>query len=470
MKRYAAVVIAILAATGCALEPLSEPCAAWEREVNGACARRPWALPAAGDAQGDPWAQSVMVAMDGRGLGVVGYASTPGLEILEETAPGAFTLRSAGAAVGGSLPSDLAAGADGSVVFAWAALEGSDQRLYLTERDASGAWKDPESTADAFSFPTTAYEPRLAVSGAGEWILTWNQWRTTPHYGVAVAQRPSSSAPWTWPADADDVLSLPVYFSNAPVVALNDAGQAIITWYQSLGGPLRAFVSERSGPGASFAKVTEADIISPDGAPVDSDPIAAVKPAIAADGSAAAAWAQEDGQGAVPVYLATRDAAGAWTLPRDLTDAFSFDTGYARGVQIAFGPGGDLYVVWYQDTGAGDVVYAARRRPDGSWAEDGRHAVALSTPGLVGLYPKIAVGPGGSALVAWTERTKAGPLRVAARRAGRADQPWGPIEVLSPEGGDAVQPAVVVGPGDRALCAWAQGDGPMQRVMIARVE
>lgn len=462
----------MVAASGCALDPLPLPCPAWTRaDGAGACVMRAWKLPAKEDALGDAWAQNVMVAIDGRGRGVVGFSATPGLEVLEETEPGSFALHASGTAVGGMIPSDLAAGVDGTVVFAWSVIKGSDQVLYLSERDPLGAWKEPASEADAFSFPTTAYEPRLATNRAGEWILTWNQWRTTLHYGVAVAQRSSPAAPWIIPSGPDDVLSMDVYFSNAPVIALNDAGQAIITWYQSLGGPLRAFVSERGGAGESFARVTEDDILSPDGAAVDSDPIAAVKPAIAADGSAAAAWAQENGQGATLVYLATRDAEGTWTRPRDLGDAFSIETGYARGVQIAFGPGGDLYVVWYQDAGNGDAVYAARRRPDGTWAEPGREPIRLSSPGAQGLYPKIAVGPDGGAIVVWQEHAGDGPMRVAARRTGPADEPWGPIEILSPDtGDDAVQPAVAVGPGDRALAAWAQGPGAQQRVMIARVE
>jgi len=475
----------LLAASGCALDPQPAPCAAWTRaDAAGACVARAWTLPGEHDALGDAWAQNVMVAVDGRGRGVVGFASTPGLEVLEETAPGSFALHASGGAVGGSVPSDLAAGLDGTVVFAWSVVAGSDQALYLSERDALGAWKEPASEADAFSFPTTAYEPRLATNRAGEWILAWNQWRSTPHYGVAVAERASADAPWIMPESRDDVLSMEIYFSNAPVIALNDAGQAIITWYQSLGGPLRAFVSERAGydggdpqppgpagPGAAFTRVTEADILSPDGAPVDSDPVAAVKPAIAADGSAAAAWAQENGQGATLVYLATRDAAGIWTRPRDLTDAFSIEVGYARGVQLAFGPGGDLYVVWYQDAGAGDAVYAARRRPDGTWAEDGRRPMRLSSEGAAALFPKIAVGPDGGAVVVWQEHVGGGPMRVAARRCGPADAAWGPIEPLSPAtGDDAVHPAVAVGPGDRAVAAWAQGPGTKQRVMIARVE
>jgi hypothetical protein len=468
VRRAAAVAAIAIHLTGCTLDPI---CPTWSRAESGACTERAWTLPKAGDAMGDAWAQDVLVTIDGRGRGLVGYASTPGLEVLEESAPGVWSLHRAGGAVGGSLPTDLVAGADGSAVFVWSVISGSSQTQYMSERDASGAWQEPQSTADAFSFPPTGAQARLATNRGGEWLLTWDQWRAGAHFAVAVADRAGPGAPWKWPANADDVLSMPVFFSNAPVVALNDAGQALITWYQSLGGPLRAFVSERGGPGEPFVKATTESVLSADGAPVDSDPVAAVKPAIAADGSAAAAWAQENGKGATIVYLATRDAAGTWTKPSGLDDAFSLPSGYARGVQIAFGPGGDLYVVWYQDAGDGDAVYAARRRPDGTWAEDGRHPIRLSSAGATGLFPRIAIGPAGGVVVVWDEHVAGGPRRIAARRTGPAREPWGPVEILSPATGeDAVLPVVAVGPGDRAIAAWAQGPSAAQRVMVARIE
>jgi hypothetical protein len=455
------------------VQPSGECCPAWTlADATGACHDRPWTLPAKGDALGDPWAQNVSVAIDARGRALVAFASSLGLEMLEESAPGAFGLRHPGAAVGGVTPCDLVTGADGTVAFAWLTLATSVQTVFLSERDAAGTWKEPQSAADAFSFPTTAYGPRLATNAGGEWLLVWNQWESTPHYGVAVARKPSAHAAWQRPTGSDDVLSKPINYSNTPVVTLNDAGQAIITWYQSLGGPLIAFASERSGPGAAFSHPPAHDSLSAPGGAIDSDPIASVKPAIFADGSAAAVWTQENGKGATLVYIATRDTAGQWTRPRDLDDAFSPATGYARGVQLAFGPKGELYVIWYQDAGDGNAVYAARRRRDGTWAEPGQRPIRLSSAGAVGLFPRLAAGPDGGVVAVWNERAAAGaPMRIVARRADGAAGVWGAPQVLSPDTGDDVAlPAVAMGPHDRAVAAWPQGPGPLQRVYVARVE
>jgi hypothetical protein len=261
-----------------------------------------------------------------------------------------------------------------------------------------------------------------------------------------------------------------LFFSNAPQIAVNGRGDAVVTWYQSTGGPLLARASERFGEDGSFSRPGPDDVLSPPGAPVDSHPIANPIPAVGPSGEVAVVWTQENGAGSIPVYLATRSPEGAWQKPASLADSFSPPAGIARCAQPAFGPGGELYVVWYQDQGDGDRVYAARRSPSGAWIEAGTSPAMLSTAGAVGLTPALAVGPGGAALVAWTEKS-GDRFRLAVRRTG-AGEAWGPIEILSADsGGDVTTPAAVVaGPSDRALVAWAQGDLTSAPVFFAAIE
>ncbi len=461
-----------LVAVACRRTPPGGACPVWTTARAGACEKRPFVLPAAPVA--DVWAAYPLVAIDARGRGIVAFASAPGLGVAEETAAGAWTVRRPTAALdGSSVLGALAAGPDGTAVVAWGQVEKGQGAgpVYLSERGPEGAWKDPSGPADAISFPPWAYGPTIAVNAKGEWLVAWNQSMTTPNRGVAVARRRSWSEPWQRPAGPDDVLSPRIFYCNMPVIALDDAGDALVTWYQSVGGPLMALYSERRGADAAFVPAGLTGYLSAPGGAVDSDPYGDVKPVVFPDGSAAVAWTQEDGKGHTLVYLATRDKGGAWHRPAGLDDAFSIAQGYARSVNLAAGPRGDLYVVWYQDAGFGNVVYAARRRPDGTWTEDGRHPVRLSTPGAAGIFPRVAVGPEGGVMVVWNEREGKAPMRVAARRTGGAGDPWGPIEVLSGAGpDDAVYPAVAVGPHDRAMVAWSGGPARAPRLFVARVE
>jgi hypothetical protein len=202
---------------------------------------------------------------------------------------------------------------------------------------------------------------------------------------------------------------------------------------------------------------------------VDSHSVANPRPALSEAGEAAVVWTQENGKGAIAVFLATRGRDGTWTRPKDLDDTFSPAVGTARCAQLAFGPGGELYVIWYQDQGDGDAVYAARRDASGRWIDDGNHALRLSAPDAIAYAPALAVGPEGGVVAVFTEETK-GQARIAARRTAAGDVSWGAEEWLSPQGEAVSDPAVALGPGDRTIVAWTQGQFGQSRVVTARVE
>jgi hypothetical protein len=490
--RSPALLAALALTSGCALDPLtSSPpetcsearrlpsglcCPAWSRaSAGGSCDARKFSRSTSSDAVGEGGvARVIELAIDASGQGIAAWQHVDGTgaraAVAEEQPGGAWSLRTPGDALPGSGTSlDIAAGPDGSAIVAWKQTEGESGMIFASARSSEGAWADPADLADRVSFLPTAYEPRLATRSSGETLLVWNQ-RTSSGYGVALARRASSGAPWELPNAADDVLSPPLFFSNAPQIAVNERGDALVTWYQSTGGPLLVRASERFGDGGSFSRPGPDDILSAPGAPVDSHPIANPIPAVGPSGEAAIIWTQEDGAGAIPVYLATRSPDGVWQKPADLTDSFSTPAGIARCPQIAFGPGGELYVVWYQDQGDGDRVYAARRSPAGEWLETGRSPAMLSTAGAVAFTPALAVGSGGAALVVWIEQA-GDRSRAAARRTGSGEA-WGPLEVLSPDdAGDATSPAAVIaGPSERALVAWSQGDLTSSPVFFATVE
>lgn len=489
-RHFALIALLSSSALGCGLEPLQLTCEAagtcdcppsrvapgvccpaWSVATrDGECSLRPFVLPAPEDAMGEPAARNVKVIVDGNGRGLAAYwsASDAGsrVGVFEETAEHAWSERAPDAMLKGNGTSpELAAGANGGAVVVWA----DDSFVFSSERSSAGDWRDPAGMIDALSFWPKSYQPRV-VERSGEWLLVWNQWMSTG-YGVSVATRSSLKEAWKRPENADDVISPHLLFSNAPFPAMGPGGEALISWHQSVGGPLMAFASGRPSAEEPFARLEKGDYLSPPGAPIDSHGIANSKPAFAPSGAAAIAWTQENGAGATPVFLAVRDPGGSFRAPRDLADSFSRPVGVARCVQLAFGPNGDLYVIWYQDEGEGDTMFAARRRPDGTWAEDGRHPVRLSSGGTVAAAPALAVGPEGGVIAVWSEGSNKSPFRVAARRTGGAAEPWGAIEILSPSTGeDAADPAVGIGPGDRAMVGWTQGTLTGAQVMFARVE
>ncbi|UQA57989.1 hypothetical protein [Polyangium aurulentum] len=478
MKRAALLALALsFVVTGCGEDPSSPlVCNAWAVADGGACRARAFTLPADGEALSGPGARRVSVAFDSEGRALVvwdeaGAVNVDELFVAEEDAGGGFSLHEPAEALEGlSSQGVVLGGAAGDAVVAWRQAGGDgSSRVFVSERGTDGAWIHPAGEEDSFSFGAKAYEPRVAARPSGETLIVWNQWYDPEHYGVALATRPSPGAPWAMPASATDVLSPPSYFSNAPQITVNDRGDGLISWYQSGGGPLMAFCSERFAGGA-FSRPAVDDFLSAPGGEIDSDQIANPKPALAFDGRAAVTWTQHDGGGAVAIFLATRDAEGAWTRPASLADTFSTGEGESRDARAAFGPSGEMYVVWSQDEDdSGDPsVYLAQRAPGGEWVHPGKQPLVLSTPGAQAITPILVVGRSGGALVAWSERVD-GRFRIAARRGG--PEGFGAIEILSTPGEDAFWPAAAIGgPGERAVVAWIEGDPQIARVRAAFVE
>jgi hypothetical protein len=455
------------------------PCPAWTAEdTSGVCQPRAWVLSGAEEGMGPAGARAASAALDGHGKALLGWEvdapDLSGIVVAEERAAGVFTLRSptihvvTDPVVANAGQTHVAAGADGEAVVTWSQGGGNDiGYIFASARDAAGHWSDPATTSDSFSFQPKATQPFVTTSPRGEWILAWNQWYDL-HYGVALADRPPGQATWIRPKQGNDVLSVPIFYSNAPQVALDSRGAGLIVWFQSTGGPLMVYASERATAEGEFSRPAKDDFLSAAGAPVDSHPIANPRPALSEQGEAAVVWTQEDGTGAIPVFLATRGKDGVWSRPTGLSDSFSPAVGTARCAQLAFSPRGELTVLWYQDLGEGDAVFAARRDAAGQWLDDGKHPMRLSATDAIAYAPALAVGPGGGVVAAFTEEAK-GKARIVARRTGSA-LPWSDEEPLSPEGQAVADPAVAIGPGDRAVVAWAQGPFGKARIATARVE
>jgi hypothetical protein len=440
---------------------------------------RDWVVSSTGDELGPAGARTVSVAIDGRGKALLGWQvdapGVSGIAVAEEKAAGVFALRSptihvvTNPVVANAGQTHVAAGADGEAVVTWSQGGAGDAGyIFASSRDAAGHWIDPLTPSDSMSFQPRAFQPFVLTSPRGEWILAWNQWYDV-HFGVALARRPPGETGWIRPKQGDDVLSVPIFYSNAPQVALDSRGAGLVTWFQSTGGPLMVYASERATADGEFSRPGKDDFLSAAGAPVDSHPVANPRPALSESGEAAVVWTQEDGKGNIPVFLATRSKQGVWSRPKGLDDSFSPAVGTARCAQLAFGPGGELYVLWYQDEGTGDAVFAARRDASGAWIDDGKHAIQLSADDAIAYAPALAVGPKGGVVAVFTEEAK-GQARIIARRAAPGAVSWGAEEALSPAGEAVADPAVAIGPGDRAVVAWAQGKFGQARVATARVE
>ncbi len=268
-----------------------------------------------------------------------------------------------------------------------------------------------------------------------------------------------------------------MFFSNAPQIAVGNNGDAVITWYQATPPPgstdpnapsdgLRLFVSERFRTDGEFSRPAIEDWISPDGPPLASHPVRNPVVAVGDFGEALVFWSQEHPSGATGLFSASRDGLGEWTTPQDIDDTFGPLREDAACIEVVFASTGEAHVTWFDGPPGATTVYTARRSPDGRW--DDPPTTPISTDARPAQDPRIAVGPDGEAVVVWSERGDDNRWRVMGRRRGPEALAWGDaVELSDPSEGDALGPAVAIGPDGTLAAAWGVGPIGAQTVSVA---
>ncbi len=460
------MLVPLASASACVIAPADDACPAWTRAQGDRCVLRGWSVPDSADALSEPGARDVQVAVGRPGDALVAWSQTRindvGPVVLAEPDGDGWALTEVSAGEGSGLEPAVALARDGRALLAWK-QQRTDGAVYLATRDPSGAWQWPAAESP-LSWSETAYEPRAHFGSDGEALVLWNQW-TGEHFGVAMALRAGDrpSAPFIVPTTATQLLSPAVNYANAPRLAVGEDGEALVAWYQAPVDDLMVYVSERREPGEAFARPTADGFISPPGGPVDSHAQANPWPALHASGAAAVVWTQQRGEADLPVYLATREPDGTWTVPASLADSLSRPGAYARCPQLAFAPDGTMVVTWFETREGDTAVFAWRGR-----ARDEGEPLRLSATGSEAVHPALAIGPDGGAAVVWGEGHD-GRWQVLARLHQPHTDAWLPAEPLSTtELGLAPDPQLALDPDDgRVLVAWAQGGVTDGRVYVA---
>ena len=145
----------------------------------------------------------------------------------------------------------LAISNSGYAIVAWQQSDGSISQIFISERDGtSGLWKHPANLADNISPDgqnADAKRPQVAINDSGDAIVTWYQADTIAgHHKVFISERDGITGVWTHPTNLNDNIS-PNHSASLPQVTINNAGDAIDAWIQFDGSENQVFISERNG-------------------------------------------------------------------------------------------------------------------------------------------------------------------------------------------------------------------------------
>lgn len=226
-------------------------------------------------------------------------------------------------------------------VIVWRQESGAISRNYKSEYRA-GAWVHPVDLNDSFipAGSGSLSAPEVAMDDSGNTVIVWDQ---IGAQGVAqVFKREYRSGVWDNPVPGLlDNFSTDGQPATIPKVALDNLGNAIITWTQFDGNDPQLFKSEyRLGAWTTPSSFT--DNISPDGEGVELHDLAMDN-----NGDAVIVWRQFDGSRSAAFKSEYRNAA--WRNPVSLIDSINpATTPVTSPPTVAMDNNGDALIVWAQ--------------------------------------------------------------------------------------------------------------------------
>lgn len=246
----------------------------------------------------------------------------------------------------------------GNAIIAWRqqTCDACNDQLFISEYRNS-SWTHPEDTNDYHSFSQqhriqfVPFGIDVAMDNGGNAIVASSYWTGTDR-PIFISQYRKGN--WTHPANAADFISPPssldpyASITDDPQVAMDDNGNAIVTWRQPGGvtGYAHIFKSEyRNGSWSYPAKVTE--YISKGFSPFYS---VMVTPQVAMDnnGNAIITWAmQHVVDGAYCIYK-SEYRNGSWSHPASANDFFNPLRRGAYGPRVAMNNNDKALIVWSQ--------------------------------------------------------------------------------------------------------------------------
>jgi hypothetical protein len=361
----------------------------------------------------------------------------------------------------------------GGAIIAWQDHRNGNDDIYAQRIGADGTllWSPSEgqmsesSTEEGIAISRAAgnqRSPAIVSDGAGGAIIAWEDLRT----GTLdiYAQHVSAGGFVQWTIDGIAICAAE-NGQQAPTIASDGAGGAIITWSDGRSGSGWDIYAQRVNAGGTLLWIG-------DGAPVCAVGEEQSVPTIASDGAGGAIITWIDGRGGLRfnIYAQRVDSGGLalWTTNGvpicESADAQVFPT-------IASDDSGGAIIVW-QDLRHVffNDIYAQRIDAGGTvrWHENG---VEICTAGGGQTHPFIVPDDSGGAIMTWTDDREVTQTDIYAQRIDRGGTPrWHDNGVrICTAGGNQSEPALTPDGDGGVVIAWRDRRGEHSDVYAQRI-
>jgi hypothetical protein len=328
-----------------------------------------------------------------------------------------------------------------------------DRSVYLGEK-IDTQWNFSPTMLNVNGGSSNEYKPIVRINSAGEKIVVWSQ-KVGATFKLFKAEYRNGA--WDFPNDVGDRISLDSSDVKGFDAAINDLGESVIAWSQSDGNDLQIYKAERRNGLPWIFSTSASNNFSAGGSDVGA-PIVAMNNV----GDAYITWYQDDPNGNAQIFVSqTHDAGQNWDSPGNLSDNINTVNRDAVHPKVVVNDQGQV-VIHYRLRNVADVYqsYVLLRENSGSgWSN-----IKLSVADFDENQGNAAVGMDefGNIVAAWSS-ADSGDVYKAERRNGSwyLAQENAPINTAN---ADYNLPAVSVN-NCRSSVAWQQ-EGPLGQKAI----
>ncbi len=311
-------------------------------------------------------------------------------------------------------------------------------------------WVNPTSLSDNLS-PDGGDTPQVAMDSTGDAIIVWRQWGDTTYQ---IYQSTYNGVAWTDPSSVSGEISNDGPDFDYAKVAMDSSGNAIIIWEQFDGANWQVYKSEYRG-GVWTGPSDLNDHVSVAGQDSDYASLA-----MDDDGNAIIAWTQI-GQ----IYKSTYNGT-AWTNPADINDHIDPGGGGAQMASVAMSDNGTAIIAWPQNDGTKYQIFKSMYNGV-AWTNPADIDDHLGHDEQDADNASVAMDSSGNAVIAWPGYQYPGPI-VQIYKSTYNGVAWtDPASIddhISPSGGNAYDPTVVMDHSGNAIIIWRQEDGPNNQI------
>ncbi|MBL0226644.1 MAG: hypothetical protein IPQ16_14045 [Geobacteraceae bacterium] len=334
----------------------------------------------------------------------------------------------------------VAMDAQGNALVTWGSSDGSLAHLWGKRYNAASGWG-------------TAFQADTSVYGLGDYQLAMNvQGNAVAVYTASVAGVVQATY---LPATSWQAAALIENDNHgdagAPQVAMDTQGNATAVWEQS-DGERYSIWAARYSPATGWGTP---EVIEPD----PTQNARAPRVAMDAQGNAIAVWPHFDGI-RYNIWANRYTAGGGWGEPVLLET----DDGDARVPRIAMDAAGNAVVVWFQNDGARNNIWANRYTVDLGW---GTPTLIENNNDGAASAPQVAMDAIGNAMAVWDQDDgKRNNIWSSRYIAGVG---WGTAVLIETnDAGTARYPQVKIDAKGSAVAVWQQSDGTLNNIWANR--